>query len=79
MGGGLGMGLGWIFALLLAAGVAALIVVTVRAARGGVGAKTAAAEPRSRGAREILEERYARGEISTEDYRERRARLSEDS
>lgn len=81
MGGGLGMGLGWVFALLLVIGVVLVVVVVVRAARGGIGDKVTrqADAGRSGGARAILEERYARGEISTEEYRERRGELEDGS
>lgn len=75
--GGFGMGVGWLFGLLMLAGVVALVVVGVRAARGGIGASPSGSTSvdRSAGARQILEERYARGEIGTEEYHERRANL----
>ncbi len=81
MGGGFGMGAGWLFGLLLLAGVVTLIVVGVRFVRGGTG--DSAARPstvdRSAGARQIVEERYARGELSTEEYQERRRNLGDGS
>ncbi|UZJ26736.1 SHOCT domain-containing protein [Rhodococcus antarcticus] len=75
--GGFGMGVGWLFGLLMLAGVVALVVVGVRAARGGIGGGPIRSTPadRSAGARQILEERYARGELSTEEYQERRETL----
>lgn len=77
MGGGFGMGVGWLFGLLMLAGIIALVVLGVRAARGGIGGGTGAIKggTGSSGARQILEERYARGEISSEEYRERREHL----
>jgi putative membrane protein len=61
--------LGW--AVLLLAGLAALVWVIVRLARGG-GQSPAS---RSGSARNILDERYARGEIDDEEYRKRRETL----
>lgn len=77
MGGGLGMGVGWLFGLLMLAGVVALVVVGVRAARGGIGGSSSGptTAERSAGVRQILEQRYARGELSTEEYHERREYL----
>lgn len=75
--GGFGMGVGWLFGLLMLAGVVALVMVGVRVARGGIGGgpTRSTRADRSAGARQILEERYARGELSTEEYRERRENL----
>lgn len=75
--GGFGMGVGWLFGLLMLAGVVAMVVVGVCAARGGIGdAPTGSTGvDRSVGADQILAERYARGELSTEEYRERRENL----
>ncbi|MDP9988379.1 SHOCT domain-containing protein [Pseudarthrobacter sp. J75] len=81
-----GMGLAWIFWVLLIAGGVMLAVVLVQAftrntggnAPTGVqGPTRAVAGPAT--AREILEERYAGGEISTEEYQERRRILEEGS
>ncbi|RMB57078.1 SHOCT domain-containing protein [Tessaracoccus antarcticus] len=76
MGGG--MGWGWLFLVILVVGVVVLVVllvmVVVRGASGG------RAEPRSTGpsrAREILDERYARGEIDTAEYQDRLQQLGE--
>ena len=82
-GGGMGgMGLMWIFGLLTLVGVIVLVVVLVKASTGR--SSTTGGPDHSRGAstgtgrwREILEERYARGELSTEEYRERLGTLEE--
>lgn len=65
MMGGYGwmMGWAWLFWLLLVIGLVLLGIVAVRAFTGGIG--------EDRSARRILDERYARGEITTEEYRER--------
>ena len=89
-GGGGGMmgsgGMGWmtIFWLLLVLGVVVLVVVAVRAFGGGVTRPTGEPPPGGAGqgrsrARHVLDERYARGEITTEEYRERLAVLGEDA
>ncbi|MEO6881219.1 MAG: hypothetical protein ABI181_09790 [Mycobacteriaceae bacterium] len=54
--GGFGMGVGWLFELLVLAGVVALVVVGVRAARGGIGGgpDRSTRADRSAGARQIL-------------------------
>ena len=80
---GSGMGWMWLFWLLLALGVVLLVVVLVRAVGGGVTGPTAdqrgaGARPGRSRARELLDERYARGEISTEEYRERLSALEQD-
>ncbi|MBE0011634.1 MULTISPECIES: SHOCT domain-containing protein [unclassified Arthrobacter] len=79
-----GMGLAWIFWLLLIAGVVVLAVVLVKAFTRNAGGNTPAdlqGPPRTgvgpARAREILQERYARGEISAEEYQERRRILEE--
>lgn len=81
-----GMGFTWIFWVLLIAGVVLLAVVLVKAFTrnaGGTAPTDRQGPPRTGAgparAREILEERYARGEISTEEYQERRRTLEEDS
>jgi len=89
MGNGFGMVWGWLFGLLLLVGVALLVVLVVRALGGGIsrdaptrdvapGVDSSRRPARSR-AREILDERYARGEVSTEEYRERLQTLGEDT
>jgi len=72
-GGGAG---GWMFfGFLMMVGVVLLVVVVVRVIAGGVRRGTdEPAHPRGRPeseARRLLDERYARGELSTEEYQER--------
>ena len=75
------MGWWWLFGLLLFIGIVLLIVLVVRVLSGGSsrgggsGAGGAAAGP-SR-ARQILDERYAKGELTAEQYREQVQVLSE--
>ncbi len=57
---------GPLLAIILLVVLAALIVPYMR----GIG--TGAGEPRGRTARDILDERYARGEIDREEYLRRR-------
>jgi putative membrane protein len=92
MGGGFGMGDLWIWLWggLLLGGVALLAVLAVRGLAGGIdhGRRPTAvgdAVPgdrrgpgRSR-AREILAERFAKGELTSEEYRERLRVLGEDT
>jgi putative membrane protein len=71
----------WLFGLLTLVGVALLVVVLVRVLGAGIARPTptsgdfasneSAGPPRRSRAREILDERYARGELTTEEYRER--------
>lgn len=73
-GYGWDMGWSWLFGLLLLVGLVLLIVLLVRvfsgagSRGGGPGATGPTAGP-SR-ARQILDERYARGELTAEQYRE---------
>lgn len=70
----MGFGMGWmgLFWLLLVVGVVLLVVVAVRAVGGGITRDGEGREPGERNrARQVLDERYARGEITTEEYRER--------
>ena len=82
MGAGSGMGWMWIFGLLLLIGIVLVVVVVVRAVGGGVRREDYSTRAdggrsgRSR-AREVLDERYARGELTTEEYRERLTALGE--
>ena len=74
MGNGMGgMGWSWLFGALLLLGLTLLVVVAVRGLRGRTsrGGPTAAGDqPSGRSqARNILDERYARGELSSEEYR----------
>lgn len=64
----------WVFGLLLVVGVVVLLVVLVKALSGR--SLNNGNNGRSRG-RGILDERYARGELSTEEYRERLNALQE--
>ncbi len=84
MGTGMGMGMGWVwlFWLLLIIGVVLLVVLAVRAIGGGItrgpGSEVSAARSPARSrAREVLDERYARGELTIEEYRERLQTLGE--
>ena len=68
-------GLMWVFGLLLLAGVIVLVVVLVKTFSGRSSYTGGTDGSRGRGvgpdrARGILEERYARGELSAEEYRE---------
>lgn len=73
---GMGSAFGWVFLLLMLAGIAALVVLSVRLALGG-GDRRGPRPPEPQGgrARAILDERYARGEIDSTEYDERVARL----
>ncbi|RJT76977.1 SHOCT domain-containing protein [Arthrobacter cheniae] len=88
MGGIGGMGFTWIFGLLMIVGLIVLVVVLVKTFTGGssTGGASTTERPddsdgtraRSGRGREILAERYARGELSAEEYRERLRTLEED-
>lgn len=83
-GGGMGgTGLMWVFGLLVLAGVIVLVVVLVKTLSGRSSNTGAPDHGRAPGAdpgrgREILQERYARGELSAEEYRERLQTLEDD-
>lgn len=81
-GTNIGMSWMWLFGLLMMAGVLLLVVVVIRAAGDGVTrrdqASGASLQAQSR-PRQLLDERYARGEIATEEYRERLQALGEDT
>ncbi len=75
----------WLWGLVAVAGIVVLIVVLVRASSGGMsgGARQAIPPPVSgvptgKTPRQILDERYAKGELTTEEYRERLTVLGED-
>lgn len=74
---------GWMFfGLLMMVGVVLLVVVVVRVIAGGVrgGGAIESARPRGRPetpARQLLDERYAHGELTTEEYHERLRVLEE--
>lgn len=79
----MGMGWGWLFWLLLIAGVILLVIVAIRLIGGGVARGTSSGVSdavRDGGrARQLLDERYASSELSTEEYRERLRVLREGS
>ena len=79
MGYGGGAGWMWVFWLLLVVGVALIAVVAVRAIGGGVTRRDGGRRPQPNPARRLLDERYARGELSTEEYRERLRVLGEET
>jgi putative membrane protein len=70
-----------LYAVLLVVGVTLLVVTVVRVLVGGIAGssdRTSIAQPAATGsARRILDERYAAGELSTEDYQHRRRVLEE--
>jgi putative membrane protein len=71
IGGGSGMGFGWLFMLLPLALLVGLVVVLVKLYDGNQ-----SREPNPRTARAILDERFSRGEIDREEYEMRRKALS---
>lgn len=86
MGGGFGggMGWGWIWPVVLILGLGALVwgLLRARTSSDGSGGGDVRRDDRPQGmshdrSREILRERYARGEISEEEMRERMRALDE--
>jgi putative membrane protein len=74
------MGWAWGYGLLVLAGVAVLIYVVVRLVANkseSADARSAPKQADSSGAKRILEERFARGELTAEQYREQRRVLDE--
>lgn len=85
------MGWGWIFALIAIIGIAGIVLLVLLLARQAGGGtrggpspipgehvnKSASSTGRSH-ARQILAERYARGEIDTADYQERLQHLPDE-
>ena len=73
------MGWMWLWWLLLRIGVPALVVGLLWLGRTGGyrggGRREGASGPRMSTARQILDERFARGEIDEEEYRRRRREL----
>lgn len=74
----------WLYGLLALAGLIVLVIVIVRVAAGGTTKNEHPGDlPAGQGAgvastpRQILDERYAKGELTTEEYRERLAVLDE--
>jgi putative membrane protein len=78
MGNGYGFTAMWGYGLLVTIGLVVLVVLAVRVLSGGIGggsadqtgARTGVADPGRGRARDILDERYARGELSTQEYEE---------
>lgn len=69
---------GWLMMLLTLLLIAALVTLAYLAFRGGLGSSGSAgrgAQPSAGSARDLLDQRLVRGEISPEDYRETRALL----
>lgn len=66
--GGFGGGFMWIIWI-------ALIVAVIWAARGFSNAGTGSGRTHAPSARELLDQRYARGEIDEDEYRKRRVNL----
>lgn len=75
MGTGMAGGLGfmWVFWLFLVVGAVLLVTLAARAFIGATsrGNRTGARAAGPTGARAVLDERYARGELSTEEYHDR--------
>lgn len=83
-GYGFNMGWMWLWGLLALVGILILIFVVVRVTTGGFKRNetsrtfpTTAGAAEKRTPRQILDERYARGELTTEEYRERLSVLGE--
>jgi putative membrane protein len=69
---------GWVFLALIVLGIVVLVVVLVRVLGDRPQQPDVRPLARSR-AREVLDERYARGEIDTAEYEERRQRLENET
>ena len=85
-GNGMGWGMGWmwVFWLMLVVGTVVLVFVLVKASTGSSGGGSRQGGPPApangagpQRAREILDERYARGDIPTQEYQERRSALEQ--
>jgi putative membrane protein len=74
MGGGWGMMSGWLLLWSLLVVVVVLVVLMVRALRSPPGPRSEGTSARP-SALEILEERFARGEIDRQEFEERRRSL----
>lgn len=75
-GGGSMMGWFWIWPTLVLIGLVLLGYLAYRLVQGrSTGSATGAPGGRSADARQILDERFARGEIDEQEYRRRRAEL----
>ena len=80
MMGGLGLSGAWLFWLLIVVGAVLIIVLLVRLAgfgRGKGGSQPVEVADRS-AARQLLDERYARGELTSDEYQERVRTLGEE-
>lgn len=75
--GGMGYGLGWIFMLLFWGLLIVGIVALVKWLFSSSQSSSALPQPPRRTALDILKERYARGEIDTEEYEQRKRTLEE--
>jgi putative membrane protein len=78
---GNGMGLwGWGFGALIVIGVIVLVIVVVRLATNRTSSPPTSLAPQavSNDVGRILDERYAKGELTTEEYRERKSALGLD-
>lgn len=80
MDGGMmgGMWMAWFFGALLLVGLALLVVVLVKSVS-GTSSPPEGRDPGAGRGRQILEERYARGELSAEEYQEMRRILEDDA
>lgn len=83
-GYGYGMGWMWLWGVLAIVGLLLLVFVIVRIATGGIknndmsGSRPGVVDSVARSApRQILDERYAKGELTTEQYQERVTVLEE--
>lgn len=70
---GHGMGVAWVWPLILVLGLAIVVWALIRAFRADTGQASAG----TGSARQILQERFARGEITEQEYRERMRVLDE--
>jgi putative membrane protein len=75
-GGWAGPAFGFIMMIAVIAGIVAVIVLLFRALGSGSGGQ-AAARGGGKAALDILEERFARGEIDAQDFEERRRLLGD--
>lgn len=74
-GNGMGWG-GWLLMTLTMVAFWALVVFAIVALFRGTGGSVPRGESRPRDAQELLDERFARGEIDAEEYRSRQSQLS---
>ena len=70
---GHGMGVAWVWPLILVLGLAMVVWALIRAFRANPGHASGG----TGSARQILQERFARGEITEQEYRERMRVLDE--